>query len=61
MANERYQARIQIGKEKRSIVGSIAQCANWADNMIRIYGTCNVDIKRMDSEDVEGGIPNENH
>ena len=51
--NDVYEAvmRLEDGRVLRT-TGNIMQCSNWADNMIRIYGGCRIDIKRIE---VTGG------
>lgn len=44
-----YSAEAHIdGGSVLSVEGTIAQCANWADNVIRCEGACTIDIRRKD-------------
>ena len=53
MSNEHDQftgrAQLPDGTEL-SMQGTIMECANWADNVIRANGICNIDIRIIKQE-----------
>ena len=53
MSNEHDQftgrAQLPDGTELK-MQGTIMECANWADNVIRANGICNIDIRIIKQE-----------
>lgn len=49
--SDSYKAELKFpnGTVKSSVTGTIQECSNWADNVIRSTGECIINIKRIDS------------
>ena len=45
----RGTAKLPDGTEL-TMQGTIMECANWADNVIRAHGICNIDIRIIKQE-----------